>query len=93
MALDHSGPDLAFILYTSAMKLWVLGALLINVLIPLRAGFFLFDGLIALAGMFGLAVVVGVIESIMARLRLARVPQLLVAAGALAGLAMFMVMR
>jgi len=93
MALDHGGPDFAFILYTSAMKLWVLGALLINVLIPARTGFFPFDGFIALAGMIGLGVVVGVIESIMARLRLVRVPQLLVAAGALAGLAMFLVMR
>jgi formate hydrogenlyase subunit 4 len=93
MVLDHSGPDFALILYTSAMKLWVLGALLIDVMIPVRTGFFLFDGFIALAGMFGLAVVVGAIESVMARLRLVRVPQLLVAAGALAGLAMFLVMR
>lgn len=93
MVLDHGGPDFAFILYTSALKLWVLGALLVNVLVPLRTGFLLFDGLIALAGMFGLAVGVGVIESIMARLRLLRVPQLLVAAGALAGLAMFLVLR
>jgi formate hydrogenlyase subunit 4 len=93
MVLDHGGPDFAFILYTSALKLWVLGVLFINVLIPARTGFFLFDGLIALAGMFGLAVGIGVIESIMARLRLLRVPQLLVAAGALAGLAMFLVLR
>jgi formate hydrogenlyase subunit 4 len=71
----------------------VLGALLINALMPARVGFVPFNGFLALLGMFGLAVVVGVIESIMARLRLTRVPQLLVAAGALAGLAMFMVIR
>jgi formate hydrogenlyase subunit 4 len=93
MVLDHSGPDFAFILYTSAMKFWVLGALLINVMIPARTGYFLLDGFVALVGMCGLAVVVGVIESVMARLRLVRVPQLLVAAGTLAGLAMFLVMR
>lgn len=93
MVLDHGGPDFAFILYTSAMKLWVLGALLIDVLLPVRTGFFALDGVIELAAMFGLAVAVGVIESSMARLRLVRVPQLLVAAGALAGLAMFLVLR
>jgi formate hydrogenlyase subunit 4 len=93
MVLDHGGPDFAFILYTSALKLWVLGALFVNVFIPLRTGYFLFDFCISLAGMFGMAVLVGVTESIMARLRLVRVPQLLVAAGALAGLALFLVMR
>ncbi len=93
MVLDHGGPDFALILYTSALKLWVLGALLVNVLLPARTGFLLFDGAVALAAMFGLAVGVGVIESIMARLRLLRVPQLLVSAGALAGLAMFLVLR
>ena len=93
MVLDHSGPDFAFILYTSALKLWVLGALLINVMLPLRTGWLALDGILNLAAMFGLAVAIGVIESIMARLRLLRVPQLLVAAGALAGLAMFLVLR
>ena len=40
---------------------------------------------------FALTVLVGVIESCMARLRLARVPRLLAGAGVLAGLAMFLV--
>ncbi len=34
MVLDHGGPDLAFILYGAALKLWVLGALLVG---PARA--------------------------------------------------------
>src|SRR5262249_25388796 len=29
MVLDHSGPDFAFILYSSALKLWLLGTLLV----------------------------------------------------------------
>ncbi|MCX5758013.1 MAG: NADH-quinone oxidoreductase subunit H, partial [Candidatus Hydrogenedentes bacterium] len=36
MVLDHSGPDFAFILYGAALKLWVLGSLLINVAAPIR---------------------------------------------------------
>ncbi|MBN1270281.1 MAG: NADH-quinone oxidoreductase subunit H [Kiritimatiellae bacterium] len=93
MVLDHSGPDFAFIQYAAALKLWVLGALLVQVLIPVRSGSALVDGGMALAAMLGLAALVGVIESLMARLRLVRVPQLLVAAVALAGLAMFLVTR
>jgi len=82
--LDHSGPDLALILYASALKLALFGVLVVSVFVP-RAGL---SGAAALAILFlGLgvvAVLVGVVESAMARLRLSRVPQLLVGAGALA---------
>jgi len=87
MVLDHGGPDFAFILYGAALKLWVLGALLVGVVLPGE------NILLSLVAMLALAVVVGVIESTMARLRLLRVPQLLVGAGALAALALILVMR
>ncbi len=84
MVLDHGGPDLALILYGGALKLALFGVLVVSVFVP-RAGF---AGPAALALLFaGLGVVavgVGVVESVMARLRLARVPQLLVGAAALA---------
>jgi formate hydrogenlyase subunit 4 len=40
-----------------------------------------------------LAIAVGIVESSMARLRMFRVPQMLVGAGALAILALFLVLR
>ena len=46
----------------------------------------------ALAGMFLLAVITGAIESTMPRLRLARVPQTLVAATVLSALALVLVL-
>jgi formate hydrogenlyase subunit 4 len=90
MVLDHGGPDFAFILYTSALKLWVLGALLTALVLPAHTGYAAADVAIFLGGQFVLAIVVGVIESTMARLRLVRVPQLLVAAGVLSALALFL---
>jgi formate hydrogenlyase subunit 4 len=90
MVLDHSGPDLAFIQYGAALKLWLFEALLVGIALPARSGNSLVDGGVALAGMVGLAVLVGVVESSMARLRLARVPQLLVGANALAALALIL---
>src|SRR5208282_987701 len=86
MVLDHGGPDLAFILYSSALKLWLFAALVVGIVLPAtdNAGLNL---LLAAGGMFVVAVIVGVIESIMARLRLVVVPQLLVGAGALAAVA------
>ena len=86
IVLDHSGPDLALILYGSALKLALFGVLVVSVFVP-RAGF---SEPVALAllvlGLGVVAVAAGVVEAVMARLRLARVPQLLVGA---AGLALF----
>jgi formate hydrogenlyase subunit 4 len=92
MVLDHGGPDLAFVLYGSALKLWVLGAICLGVILPVRTGSALADTLVALAGMLGLSVVVGVIESSMARLRLLHVPHLLVGATVFSGLAFLLIL-
>jgi len=93
MVLDHSGPDFAFILYGAALKLWVLGALLAGLIIPIRTGNPWLDGGACLMGMFVIAMIVGIVESSMARLRLLCVPQLLVGAGALAVVALILSLR
>jgi formate hydrogenlyase subunit 4 len=90
MVLDHGGPDFAFILYGAALKLWLLGALWVGAVLPLDATSPGLNLLLAVGGQFALAVGVGVIESTMARLRLLLVPQLLVGAGALAAVALFL---
>lgn len=93
MVLDHSGPDFAFLQYTAALKLWTLGLLLINLLVPQLVGASLINTLTVLLLMVFLMVVVGVVESIMARLRLVRVPQLLMTASAFSILAMMLAAR
>ncbi len=93
MVLDHCGIDLAFIEYGSSLKLWVFGALLVGIAVPLRSGYLLLDLLIGLIGMFAVAVLVGVIESVMARLRLLRVTQILIVASVLAVMAFFWILR
>jgi formate hydrogenlyase subunit 4 len=93
MVLDHSGPDLAVIEYGAMLKLWVLGALLVGILVPVRSGWWLVDLAAGVVGMAVLAVLVGIIESTIARLRLVRVPQFLVAASVLSILSLILVMR
>ena len=93
MVLDHGGVDLAFIQYGAALKLWLFAALLAGVAMPLRTGRPLLDLAVGVAGVFVTAVVVGVIESTMARLRLLRVPQMLVVAPALSLAAFFWILR
>jgi formate hydrogenlyase subunit 4 len=86
MVLDHSGPDFAFILYSAALKLWLFAALIVGMILPDMGNAWL-NVLLAVGGIMLVAILVGVIESIMARLRLVIVPQLLVGAGALATVA------
>jgi len=85
MVLDHTGPDLALIEYGAALKLWAFAGLVVGALVP-RTGRWLPDLAIALAGLAVVALVTGGVESTMARLRLRRVPQLLIAATTLAAL-------
>ena len=93
MVLDHSGPDFAFILYGASLKMWILGSILVGVVFPEHTGRGWLDLGLAVGGMLGLAVVIGVVESIMARLRLLIVPQLLVGAGAMAAVALILLLR
>ena len=82
MVLDHSGPDLAYILYGTMLKVFVIGALVANILIPVSLP--PVWALMAFAGVIGAeAVVIGMVESLMARLRLSHVPQFLFVMSAL----------
>jgi len=92
MVLDHSGPDLAFIEYGAAVKLFLFAALLAHLVLPFPPGGLAGAGVL-LGGALAAAVAVGLTESLMARLRLRRVPQLLVSAGALAALGLAVVLQ
>ncbi|MDE3053404.1 MAG: NADH-quinone oxidoreductase subunit H [Gemmatimonadota bacterium] len=93
IVLDHSGPDLALVLYGSALKLTLFAALLVCVVVP-RAALRAWTAPVAVAaGVAVVAVLVGVVESAMARLRLTRVPQLIVGAGALALFGIILLLR
>ena len=93
LVLDHSGPDLAVILYASALKLALLGTLVLSVAVP-RGGLPMPFSLAALAlGLPLVGIAVGLVESVMARLRLTRVPQVLVAAAALSAFGVVLLLR
>ncbi len=93
MVLDHSGPAFGLILYGAAMKLFVLGALVVRIALPFTFNNLLLDLLVFVAGMLGLAVLIGVVESIMARLKLVRVPQVLVGTTLISAFAMVLLLR
>jgi len=93
MVLDHSGPDLALIQYGAALKLYLFGALVVKLVLGARladpaAAFAAF-----LAGQLAFALALGLVESTMARVRLVRVPQLLIGASVLSGFALVLILR
>jgi formate hydrogenlyase subunit 4 len=92
MVLDHGGPDLALILYGAALKLFLFGAILSRLVLGHGDGA-LASELLFLAGLVLFAVGVGLVESVMARLRMVRVPQLLVGASVLAVFALVLLLR
>jgi len=91
MVLDHSGPDFAYIQYAAALKLWLIGSLLVGLIIPLRGAWWVCLPTM-LFGMAVLGAVIGMIESAMARYRLVKVPQFIVGAATLSAVAFIVIL-
>jgi formate hydrogenlyase subunit 4 len=93
MVLDHSGPAFAMVLHGAALKMFVLGALVTRIALPFSTGDPWGDWALFAAGMLGLAVGIGVVESVMARVRMTQVPSLLFAACLLSALGVVLLAR
>ena len=72
MILDNSGVDLAFITLSSAIKMFLIESLIANLLIPLNLTLWI-TILLFLILIFIQAIIIGTIESIIARLRMSHV--------------------
>jgi formate hydrogenlyase subunit 4 len=93
MVLDHSGPLFSVILYASAVKLFVLGTVLLHVIVPFEFGRAWLDWPLYVVEILGLAAVIGAVESIMARLQMRHVPYLLVGAMLFCGFGFILLIR
>jgi formate hydrogenlyase subunit 4 len=92
MVLDHSGPALGMIVYGAALKLFVFASMIVNLVLPFHTRFAVLDWLLFLIGTLVLAVLVGAIESTMARLKMSEIPKLLVGAGVVSLFAVILVL-
>jgi formate hydrogenlyase subunit 4 len=93
MVLDHSGPLFGVILYGAAMKLFVLSALVLHVLVPFQTPWPAADWVLFVGEMIAVAIAIGVVESVMARLQMRHVPTLLTAASLLCGFGFLLALR
>ncbi|MBO5668395.1 MAG: NADH-quinone oxidoreductase subunit H [Lentisphaeria bacterium] len=87
MILDYAGPDLAAILYASALKLWLFAGFITAMLIPPGIMQWYWEIILYFAGVGTICILVGIVESSMARYRFLKVPPLLIAAAVLPVLA------
>jgi formate hydrogenlyase subunit 4 len=88
MVLDYSGPDFAYILYAAALKLWIFAALVVNLIVPVQSLPVWAQVPLFLLGMGVVTVLVGIVESILARLRLLQVPKILIGSATLSIIAL-----
>jgi formate hydrogenlyase subunit 4 len=93
MVLDHSGPLLGAVLWGAAQKLFVQSALLVRIVVPLPDGPAPLRWASFLAAVLALGVVIGLVESSMARLRLRQIPMLLITASLLSAFGIVLVVR
>jgi len=89
MILDYAGPDLALILYGASLKLWLFASFFVILLFPAISVGLLLSSVIFLAGIVATVIVIGIIESSIARYRFIKVPQMLIGAFGLSLLALF----
>jgi formate hydrogenlyase subunit 4 len=93
MVLDHSGPAFGLIQYGAAVKLFVMGAVLLRVAAPFELASPWADWGLFVGGMLAVAVGIGVVESVMARFRMTFVPTFLVAACLLSAFGVILLLR
>jgi formate hydrogenlyase subunit 4 len=88
MVLDNSGPDLAFINYAGGIKMVLLSSLAAN-LVTLFIGDPVLRAAVFFLVLAAVAVAVGIIESVMARIRMTNVPQFILVTLSLPLIALF----
>ena len=84
MVLDHSGPDFGFIELGSFCKLFFYSSIVARLIMPFESSFLALNFCLFTVSLLVVYMAVGVMESVMARFRMDRVPKFLLTSFALA---------
>lgn len=79
MILDYSGPDLGVVLYGASIKLFIFMAFAVLLISPTTGHNLWIGSGILMLKVLCAAIVIGVVESVTARIRFLRIPQMLIA--------------
>ncbi|MFA6930609.1 MAG: NADH-quinone oxidoreductase subunit H [Lentisphaeria bacterium] len=92
MILDYGGPDLGLIHYAAALKLWLFASIWVLILLPADVFRGLLGLLVYLAAQLLVGVLLGVTESVTARFRFLKVPQILLSVPSLSLIAIILLL-
>ncbi len=84
IVLDHSGFLLALVQVAASLKLFLYASLVVRLVVPINPEYSWLNFFLFVASVIGVAGVLGIVESVLARLRLKLVPHVLAAAGVVA---------
>lgn len=93
MVLDHGGFDLGVITINYAMKFWFFASLLSNLIMPYKFTSTIANIITIIILNMIIAVIVGIVESTMARIKLNRIHNFIIASFALALIALIILQR
>lgn len=79
MILDYSGPNLGIVLYGASIKLFIFMVFAVLLIYPNPGHSLFVDTGILLLKVLAVSIIIGVIESVTARIRLIKIPQMLIA--------------
>jgi len=91
MVLDNSGPSLAILQYSSAMKMLILSSMIVNFIIPYSTEPMQYSVYYA-AGITLFACIIGTIEMLTARFRIVRVPDFIFTVVGMSLMVMFIIL-
>ncbi|MBN2804154.1 MAG: NADH-quinone oxidoreductase subunit H [Deltaproteobacteria bacterium] len=90
MILDNSGPSLGLMEYASYIKLWFFSLILTSLLVPTMPDYGIAVQLAVSAAVIAfIAVLIGIVESVFARVSLIKIPQFIITAGVIALMGFF----
>ncbi len=90
MILDSSGPDLALYEYASAVKMWIFSLIIARTFMTLISVPVYAEAAVLLLLIFLITAAAGIVESVLARASLLKVPKLIFSAGTAAFLGFFL---
>ncbi len=93
MMLDYTGPDLGILTYSSTLKYWIFSSIFSCVLVPNTFNNFLLEIIAGISGIFIFSIIIGVLESILTRIKLLNFPNLIMGSGILSLLALMLIKR
>jgi formate hydrogenlyase subunit 4 len=93
MVLDHGGPALGLILYGAALKLFLFVVLVARIVFPAVGLGSWANWSVVLLSSVAIAIVIGILESTMARLKLTHIPRMLIAACLLSAFGIVLLVR